>query len=227
MSKSKLTQKEKAIRVFEEHGYNALSKESLVVPIKHFEEAGLPRLTNGGGYCRDSMWPGVTIRRWKMKELKEEHPEVYNSLMKAKQFVRTTGIVALQLCGERKNPTSQSIRTDIRETLKNTKSPFSGALTADMQIDHKDGRKDDTRLADIETQSVSDFQNTTRAENALKRSTCNKCKETDLRFDARELGYTVAQTIGGPKYTTCIGCYYYDPIAFRQVLVRISPITGD
>ncbi len=42
-------------------------------------------------------------------------------------------------------------------------------------------------------------------------------QKDNIRFDARVLGYSVAQWIGGQEYHgSCIGCYWYDPFEFNQ-----------
>lgn len=41
----------------------------------------------------------------------------------------------------------------------------------------------------------------------------------DRRFDARSIGYTVGQVMGNGVYGgSRVGCYQFDPVAFRAAL---------
>jgi len=90
-----------------------------------------------------------------------------------------------------------------------------------VEVDHKDGRKDNERIMNTSTQVLEDFQPLSKPANDAKRQFCKKCKETNLRYDAKLLGYSVSFTFGDINYTDelrCVGCFWYDPIAFRQKL---------
>ncbi len=56
-----------------------------------------------------------------------------------------------------------------------------------IEIDHKDGRKDDLRVSDLNTQTFDDFQALCKACNDKKRQICKKCKESGYRFDATKI----------------------------------------
>jgi hypothetical protein len=56
-----------------------------------------------------------------------------------------------------------------------------------IEIDHKDGRKNDLHISDLHTQKIDDFQPLCKAANEVKRQICKKCKETDKRWDAKNL----------------------------------------
>ena len=90
--------------------------------------------------------------------------------------------------------------------------------TSNPECDHKDGRLDDPRLSDVKRQTISDFQPLSHAANAAKRQHCKSCRETGKRFDARKLGYKMAQIKGDEDYNgTCVGCYWYDPKKFNEM----------
>lgn len=96
-----------------------------------------------------------------------------------------------------------------------------------IEIDHKDGRKDDERISDITTQTLEDFQPLTKAANDSKRQICKHCKETNKRWNAKNLkGNPYEFYQGDENYTKelgCIGCYQYDPVAYRKTsVIRIS-----
>jgi hypothetical protein len=74
-------------------------------------------------------------------------------------------------------------------------------------------------LLDINKQTPKDFQPLSKAANNAKREHCKKCKESGVRFDAKNIGYPVSQYKGNTKYQgTCVGCYWYSPSDFRDKL---------
>lgn len=90
-----------------------------------------------------------------------------------------------------------------------------------FEVDHKDGRFDANTTA-ANSKDMKDYQPLSRCANATKREVCNKCKKSDLRFDAKKLGYKKGWYQGTQAYQRsglgCIGCYWYDPLAFRKSL---------
>jgi len=119
---------------------------------------------------------------------------------------------------------SQTIRADIKKDISKQRCVVLGTNRScdhKVEVDHKDGRKDDERVMNTKTQTLEDFQPLSKPANNAKRQFCKECKETNLRYDAKLLGYTVSFIKGDINYTKelgCIGCYWYDPIAFRQEL---------
>lgn len=110
------------------------------------------------------------------------------------------------------------IRRDIKDQIS---KGFCAVLhtKAQLEVDHKDGRKDSCFVNDISLQQVEDFQALHKTANGIKREVCKKCVERNQRFDARCLGYAQGWTEGGAQYQgTCRGCFWYDPIAFRSAL---------
>mgnify|MGYP001221617616 FL=1 len=96
-----------------------------------------------------------------------------------------------------------------------------------IEIDHKDGRKDDHRISDTKTQKLEDFQPLTKAANDAKRQICKRCKKTAKRWNAKNLkGNPYPFYEGDENYTKelgCVGCYQYDPVAYRKTsVVKIS-----
>ena len=100
-----------------------------------------------------------------------------------------------------------------------------------IEVDHKDGRKDDQRVSNLATQSISDFQPLSKAANDVKRQICKKCKETDKRWDAKNIkGNPYSFYEGDERYTEelgCTGCYQYDPVEYRKTSVlKISELSA-
>lgn len=140
---------------------------------------------------------------------------------KRKGDVKNGKIEAIKLNGFKEEDIfSQSIRKDIIDYHKDSPCAMSG-LTIDIEIDHKNGRKDDEKVMKLENQEIGDFQPLNRNINLLKRQKCRRCKETGKRFDARELGFNIGWTVGKEEYEEeigCNGCFWFDPIDFRRSL---------
>ncbi|TSA86902.1 restriction endonuclease [Helicobacter mehlei] len=119
---------------------------------------------------------------------------------------------------------NQAIRKDIVDALKNKPCVMCGirgnSENTKIEIDHKDGRKNDLRVADIKSQRLEDFQPLCKADNDAKRQICKKCKETGQRWNAEQIsGHLYSFYKGDAHYTEklgCVGCYQYDPVAYRQ-----------
>jgi hypothetical protein len=127
------------------------------------------------------------------------------------------GIVSVELLGWNRETTfTQHIRRDIVEELKKKPCVFTGS-TSNIEIDHKDGRKNDLSLNDIKNQSKDSFQPTCKAMNDFKRQKCKECKETGKRWKATNIeGNPVDFYQGGENYEgTCEGCYLCDPVKYR------------
>lgn len=123
---------------------------------------------------------------------------------------------------------NQSIRDDIKDFYKNKPCVMLGicgtSVNTRIEIDHKDGRKNDLRVSDKATQKIEDFQPLCKAANDVKRQICKNCKETDKRWDAKNiLGNPYSFYKGDENYTEdlgCVGCYQYDPVEYRKESVK-------
>ena len=90
------------------------------------------------------------------------------------------------------------------------------AVGANLVADHKDGRKDIPRGLEEE-----DYQPMSKAANDAKRTHCDRCQDTNERFDATQLAYSVGWTAGGREYIgSCVGCYWFDPASFNAEISR-------
>ena len=131
---------------------------------------------------------------------------------------------------------SQTIRKDIVDVIRRQKCVMLGvngnSENTSIEVDHKDGRKEDMRVSDKSSQRLEDFQPLCKAANDIKRQICKNCKKTDKRWDATNIkGNPYPFYEGDEKYTEelgCVGCYQYDPVAYRKVIVkRISKEASD
>ncbi|MBP5190501.1 MAG: hypothetical protein J6031_06260 [Bacteroidales bacterium] len=170
------------------------------------------KLGNGGSWCRQS---STLAKKYIVQFDKSKTPG--NSI----DAVRLNGFNTEQTF-------SQNIRYDIKEYYKYKKCVMLGiqgnSENTRIEIDHKDGRKDDWRVSDTSTQRIDDFQPLCKAANDAKRQICKRCKETDKRWDAKNLlGNPYSFYEGDENYNDqlgCKGCYQFDPVEYRIQSVR-------
>lgn len=116
---------------------------------------------------------------------------------------------------------SDYIRPDIHREIKRHPCARCGSKHT-LQTDHKNGRKDDPRVWNFETQTVHDFQCLCQDDNLKKKSACEKCLKCGLRPDARNMPEfrlsPFGWTEGGQEYDEvhkCHGCVWHDIEDFR------------
>lgn len=173
------------------------------------------KMGNGGDWCRASS----SIAKRYIVEFD-------------KSRTKGNSIDAIRLAGFRSDKSfNQSIRKDIRDYYKTQRCVMLGVCgfseNTRIEIDHKDGRKDDWRVSNPATQLFEDFQPLCKAANDVKRQICKECKLTGLRWNAQNIkGNPYPFYEGDSNYTEelgCVGCYQYDPVAYRKSCVaRVS-----
>jgi len=123
---------------------------------------------------------------------------------------------------------NQSIRSDIKKEIAHNKCVMLGvngnSINTIIEIDHKDGRKKNIDVSNLKTQRLEDFQPLCKAANDIKRQICKICKQTNRRFDAKDIvGNPYSFYMGNEEFTDelgCIGCYQYDPVAYRKESIK-------
>ena len=142
-------------------------------------------------------------------------------------------IVAIRFLGYKDEEVfDQKIRGDIKKEISKRRSAWSGmpgTPSDPIEVDHKDGLKNDLRLNDLSRQRIDDFQPLRKSENDLKRQYCKDCEKTFKRPTAKEiLGeaecFDVDFTHGDSRLDEtvgCEGCFLYDPIAWREEALNI------
>jgi ICEA Protein len=116
---------------------------------------------------------------------------------------------------------NRNVRAEIKKYYEKQKCVVLGTSTPKPQTDHKNGRLDDPRVGNTKTQKLEDFQPLSRHANTAKRQHCKVCKDTENRYDAKLLGYPISVVEGELKYKKplgCVGCFWYDPLEFREKL---------
>lgn len=173
------------------------------------------QLGNGGSWCRAS---SALAKKYNLEF--------------DKSITSGNSIDAIRLAGFRTDKTfNQNIRKDIKDFYKTQRCVMLGVCgfseNTKIEIDHKDGRKEDWRVSNPSTQHINDFQPLCKAANDVKRQICKECKQTGKRWNAQNIkGNPYPFYEGDEKYTEdlgCVGCYQYDPVAYRKECVaRVS-----
>ncbi|WP_211231316.1 hypothetical protein [Halonatronum saccharophilum] len=164
-------------------------------------------LGNGGSWCRRSTSLAKTY-----------------IIKKDKSITSGNSIDRLKLDGLREDGSgSQYINRQIQREIRKRRCAILGI--SEVEVDHKNGRKNDPRVMNSSTQRINDFQPLSKAANDAKRQYCKECKRSGKRFDAKELGYPISYIKGGVRHdgspTGCEGCFWYDPIEFRYYLAKL------
>ena len=155
------------------------------------------QMGNGGDWCRDD---GTLGKYYNIERYKEKGKIDY-----------------IKLHGYKKKSDAKPIPNHIRKQIIICDCVV--LAVSKVETDHKDGRRDDPRLNDINKVELDDFQPLSKAANTAKRQHCKTCRRTGQRFDATKLGYSVSQVRGNGVYRgTCIGCYWHDPIFFNKTV---------
>ena len=177
------------------------------------------QLGNGGSWCRKS------------SSLAKKYNVEFD-----KNITPGNSIDRIRLNGYNQEKTfNQNIRQDIKDYYKNKNCVMLGingnSENTRIEIDHKDGRKDNHRISNSSTQKRSDFQPLSKAANDAKRQICKRCKETNKRWNAKNLkGNPFEFYYGDENYTEevgCKGCYQYDPVEYRKtVVIKVSKMAA-
>jgi len=138
-------------------------------------------------------------------------------------------IIAIRLNGYNSERTfNQNIRQDIKDFYKTQNCVMLGvngySENTKIETDHKDGRKENYRISNLETQEFDDFQPLCKAANDVKRQICKRCKQTDKRWSAKNIKGNPYEFYDGDENFTqelgCVGCYQYDPVEYRKSSVK-------
>ena len=113
----------------------------------------------------------------------------------------------------------RTIRSDIVKEISGRRCVILDIGT-NIEVDHKNGRYDSETVANLETQSINDFQPLCKTANDAKRHHCKVCIESNKRYNAQNLGYKEGWTEGSELTDNCIGCYWYDPYNFNEVISK-------
>lgn len=199
-NKKKPTTKQKSLKeIFLELAQpdaDGFSKEILMSDLLAIE----PRFAtgNGGDWCRSD----GSLREYNIVRNKEKNK-----------------IHSVKLDGFNKNSKERPISDKIRKEIAKRTCVVLG-IGSNIECDHKDGMYDDVKVANVNTQTINDFQPLSKNANTAKRQHCKVCKATGIRFDAKKLGYSQSYTKGTETTKSCKGCFWYDPKEFNSTISK-------
>jgi hypothetical protein len=163
------------------------------IKVESFAELGLQPFGNGSGWARDD---GPLGKKYKIYRKKDAAGRIVS--------VTATGWAEPSFDG--------GIAAEVYEYYKDEKCRVL-ATGRNIEMDHKDGRKHSY----MPVESCEEFQPLSKSANDAKRTHCKTCQRTNVRFDAKVLGFSVSVTEGGIEYRgTCAGCYWFDPKEFNR-----------
>ena len=130
-------------------------------------------------------------------------------------------VFAVRLDGPNVNSVKKhrGIRQDIRTEISKQRCVVLD-VGSSIEVDHKNGKYDELSNIELENQKIDDFQPLSKAANDAKRQHCKDCIKTGKRYDARRLGYKEGWVVGDENTSPCIGCYWYDPKRFNQLISK-------
>ncbi|MBQ6555394.1 MAG: hypothetical protein IJL89_09185 [Firmicutes bacterium] len=130
-------------------------------------------------------------------------------------------VSAVQLDGPNNNSVKKhrSIRQDIKDTIRTQRCVVLD-VNSNIEVDHKSGKYDELSNIVSSSQKESDFQPLSKAANDAKRQHCKECIRKGKRYDARRLGYKEGWVVGDENTAPCIGCYWYDPKRFNELISK-------
>lgn len=161
-------------------------------------------------------------------EEKEFYENEINNKLENEELKITgdTTIKYLKFCGKNEeiNDYTRQIRDDIMKFYKD-KPCVSCGTTSNLQCDHKNGAYNDTRVMNIETQELNDFQSLCCHCNIVKRQSIKYMKQQNKRQSAKlipkleifDIDFTSGYETFDLNDPDClIGTYWYDPIDFMK-----------
>lgn len=137
------------------------------------------------------------------------------------EAIRTNGINKEKILGK-----FRPIRDDIHKYHKSIGCVVCGS-SSDLVTDHKNDLYNDSRVLDVKTQNISDFQCLCNHCNLQKRQIAKKTLETGKRYGATNIPmlsvYGVDfiegdETFDKDDVNAMVGTFWYDPVRFLDYL---------
>jgi hypothetical protein len=219
--------------------YDPLTKQTRFVNTNEFTGPyECLKFGNGGSWCRFDGTFGkqrkvVTVKRngevsYSWEPTVEEEKQIQADIKSHQQeqhlgFGTGTGILLIRVYGEQTKDMNRMIRKDIRDAICKLPCVVCGCTT-NIECDHKNDLYNDSRVNNVATQRLDDFQPLCKHCNDQKRQVVKKTKETGKRYGAtnipslKALGvpdFTIGNESFDPKSPVAmVGTYWYDPVDF-------------
>lgn len=197
---------------------------------------------NGGGWCR---FDSVFGKKYKICTIKcsgetryspncsGEDKNQVNKEIAEMNFQKVNGnkIQFIKIIGipENIDNSTRTIRSDIRAHFTNKLCVNCG--NSNIEIDHKNGLYNNSRVNTISTQSIDDFQALCKHCNDQKRQTYVWQNKNKKRYPSTNIPklehFGIKYTSGNETFdpndpNAMIGTYWYDPVDFMKQLIILS-----
>ena len=113
----------------------------------------------------------------------------------------------------------RGIPSSIRNVIRKKRCTILDIGT-NIECDHKNGRYNSLSSLSNDTQKEEDYQPLSKAANDAKRQHCSECLLSGKRYDATRLGYSTPFIKGDFDTSVCVGCYWYDPHFFNEIISK-------
>lgn len=235
------------IKLFLELAYNGLrdssySTESNIVSTSDFKDKYKDlSFGNGASWCRmDSSFSkkykyvtrkanGELNFSWHLNDTECENiKNEFETLQKERK--KGNPVSHIKIYGKHmiSSDNSRDIRSDIREHFKNSVCVVCG--NSKIEIDHKNGLYNDSRVLNIKTQRIDDFQPLCRHCNQQKRQSIIITKQIKKRYKATNIPqlkpFGIDFIKGNEEYNSddinaMVGTYWYDPVEFMNYINKV------
>jgi hypothetical protein len=197
-------------------------------------------IKNGGSWCRlDSEFGckfkifqvkvnGTTRFSWDPSDEEKESLNLEKNAFQASDATKRNGnaIYLLKMCGFNDKTWGRPIRTDIRNAFKDQPCVACGSHSH-VEVDHKNGLYNDSRVLCAETQLLTDFQSLCKHCNDQKRQTIKWTKNTGKRYGAMKIPMLAVfgkdfvsgdDTFDPNDIEAMNGTFWFDPVIFMTML---------
>jgi hypothetical protein len=162
--------------------------------------------------------------------------EILNDYRNKNKNNNKKGIIGIFVHSKRNNVQNRPIHKNIRKEIIEQPCVVCGS-TSDIICDHKNDLYNDKRVLDIKTQIIDDFQPLCNHCNLQKRMICQKEKENQKLYSAKEIpllnGFEIEfpwekKIYDGMDINCKKDTFWYDPIEFskkiKHYIFRIIPL---
>ena len=161
----------------------------------------------------------------------EELEKIWNDIKEVDIISKGNAIYMLKIYGiQSPKHTTRGIRKDIKDFIKTQSCVVCGS-NHEIEADHKNGLYNDSRVLNLKTQLLDDFQALCRHCNLQKRQTYKTQSQSGIRYAASKIPslkhLKIDYTKGGAEYDpkdidAMVGTYWYDPVKFMDDAYWIS-----
>ena len=195
------------------------------------------KLGNGGSWCRNSAWKhhkvatmkknGIINYLWETDDEKEQN--IVKEAFDKYPITKGNTIQYIGIFGLKEQNKLRPIRNDIKSYWSKFPCLVCG-LKQSLVCDHKNDLYNDTRVLNMATQTIDDFQSLCNKCNLIKRQVSKDTIKTKKRYGATNIPFLKIfgidfiegdETFNPDDVNAMKGTFWYDPMAFTEGLRNI------